>query len=36
MTSQDADQLTIPGILARAARRHGEAMAVEDGSVRDY
>jgi acyl-CoA synthetase (AMP-forming)/AMP-acid ligase II len=33
MTSQDADELTIPGILARAARRHGEATAVEDGSL---
>ena len=32
MTPQDADELTIPGILARAARRHGEATAVEDGS----
>ena len=32
MTLQDADELTIPGILARAARRHGEATAVEDGS----
>ena len=33
MTSQEADELTIPGILARAARRHGDATAVEDGSL---
>jgi acyl-CoA synthetase (AMP-forming)/AMP-acid ligase II len=31
MTSQDADELTIPGVLARAARRHGEATAIADG-----
>jgi hypothetical protein len=33
MTSQEADELTIPGILARAARRHGDATAIEDGSL---
>jgi len=33
MTSLDADELTIPGILARAARRHGDATAVEDGAL---
>src|SRR5262245_17866491 len=32
MTLQDADELTIPGILARAARRYPHATAVEDGS----
>jgi len=33
MTSQDADELTTPGILARAARRHPDATAIEDGSL---
>src|SRR4030095_3716349 len=33
MTSQDADELTTPGILARAARRHPHATAIEDGSL---
>ena len=34
MTLPEADELTIPGILARAARRYRDATAVEDGSVR--
>ena len=33
MTSQDADELTTPGVLARAARRHPGAAAVEDGTL---
>src|SRR5512134_1792766 len=33
MTSQDADELTTPGILARATRRHPDATAIEDGSL---
>jgi HIP---CoA ligase len=33
MTSQQVDELTIPGILARAARRRRDATAIEDGPI---